>query len=59
LYIRRYDMRRKRLTKALCLKLGPRVKEEFERAADSKELTLSELARIYIEQGLARDGIIC
>lgn len=52
-------MRRKRLTEDLCLKLGPRVKEEFERVADSKELTLSELARIYIEQGLARDGITC
>ena len=50
-------MRRKRLTEDLCLKLGPRVKEEFERAANSKDLTLSELARIYITQGLAKDGV--
>jgi len=52
-------MRRKRLTEALCLKLVPRVKAEFQCVADSKELTLSELARIYIEQGIARDRITC
>jgi len=52
-------MRRKRLTGMLCVKIGPKIKEQIERVSDSRELTLSELARSYIEAGLARDGIKC
>ncbi len=49
-------MRRKRLTGAICVKVGPKIRAQIEQAADSRDLTLSELARAYIEEGLARDG---
>ncbi|WP_461457979.1 hypothetical protein [Methanothrix sp.] len=52
-------MRRKRLTGMLCVKIGPKIKEQIARVSDSRELTLSELARAYIEEGLARDGVTC
>ena len=52
-------MRRKKLTGALCLKVSPRIKEQIAHAADKKELTLSELTRAYIMDGLRRDGVTC
>lgn len=52
-------MRKRRLTGALSLKIGPKIKAQFERAADLREMTLSELARAYIEEGLVRDGVAC
>jgi hypothetical protein len=48
--------RRRRLTGAICLKLRPKTREQFEQVADAKDLTLSELARAYIEEALAREG---
>jgi hypothetical protein len=37
--------------------MAPRLKEQIMRASDLKELTLSELARAYIVEGLRRDGL--
>lgn len=51
--------RRQRYTGAICLKLRPQMLERFEQVADAKDLTLSELARAYIEAGLVREGAEC
>jgi len=51
--------KRLRLSDTVCLKITPKIRERIERAASTKELTMSELARAYIEEGLARDGVTC
>lgn len=51
--------KRLRLSDTVCLKISPVIREKIERAANLKELTMSELARAYIEEGLARDGVTC
>jgi len=49
-------VKRLRLSDMVCLKITPGIREKIEQIADAKELTMSELARAYIEEGLARDG---
>ncbi len=52
-------MRRKRFNDFIGACVSAATREELERVADEKMVSLSELARAYIEEGLARDGVTC
>jgi hypothetical protein len=46
---------RRRLSDSICLKIDPALRSKIQAAAALKETTMSELARAYIQDGLARD----
>ncbi len=52
-------MSKRRLCDGITVKLTPAMREGIEKIAGIKELTLSELTRTYIMNGLTRDGINC
>lgn len=52
-------MSRSRLCDVITVKLTPATREGIEQVAGFKELTISELIRAYIMEGLSRDGIVC
>ncbi len=52
-------MKRKRLPGYVGIRLPQRVLEAITSMADEKELAVAELAREYIREGLARDGVTC
>jgi hypothetical protein len=52
-------MKRKRLPAYLGVRLPQRALEAITSLADKKEMAIAELAREYIVQGLARDGVSC
>ncbi len=53
------NMKRKRLPGYVGIRLPQRVLEAITSMADEKELAVAELAREYIREGLARDGVTC
>lgn len=48
---------RDRLSDYISLKCSPQFRAKMESAAESRELSISELARSYIRDGLIRDGV--
>jgi hypothetical protein len=52
-------MRRKRFSDFVGACVSPATRADLERIAEEKMVSLSELARAYIEEGLARDGVTC
>jgi hypothetical protein len=52
-------MRRKRFNDFVGTCILPETREALERISDKKLVSLSELTRKYIEEGLARDGVTC
>lgn len=52
-------MRRKRLNDFIGICVSPATRADLERIADEKMVSLSELARAYIEEGLAEEGMKC
>jgi lipopolysaccharide biosynthesis regulator YciM len=46
---------RHRLSDSLCLKIDPALRSKIQATADQREMSMSELARVYIQDGLARD----
>jgi hypothetical protein len=49
-------MRRKRFGDIISTCITPAAHEKLEKIADIKVMSLSELTRLYIEEGLARAG---
>jgi len=52
-------MRQKRLPCYLGIRLPMPIQEAITTLADAKELSIAELAREYITEGLRRDGVTC
>lgn len=52
-------MRRKRVNDFVGVCVSPDTRAKLEDVAERRLVSLSELARSYIEEGLARDGIKC
>jgi hypothetical protein len=52
-------MKRSRLSDSLALRLTVHERMSIESVAEQKDLAMAELARAYIREGLARDGIAC
>ena len=49
-------MRRKRFGDIISTCITPAAREKLEKIADTKVMSLSELTRLYIEEGIARAG---
>jgi hypothetical protein len=52
-------MRRKRFNDYVGACVSPDIRAKLEDVAERRLVSLSELARSYIEEGLAREGIKC
>lgn len=52
-------MRRKRFNDYVGACVSPDIRAKLEDVAERRLVSLSELARSYIEEGLARDGVTC
>lgn len=53
------NMRRKRFNEFVGTCVLPETRNALEKISEEKLISLSELTRKYIEEGLARDGVTC
>jgi hypothetical protein len=53
------DMKRKRLSGFIGVRLPMNIQDAIEALADKREMAVAELAREYIQKGLLQDGIKC
>jgi hypothetical protein len=51
-------MKPQRKSDLLTVKLTPAMRAEVEKAAKTRDVGLSEIVRVFLEDGLRRDGIV-